>query len=285
MADISRFMFGASRREAELAEEVVAQGERVAELMQERNAAQAAAHELQLERNKFWGFTGRVCSVFRKSSGIQKAEAEAWADHTLVSRICNYFEALSENHLARAERLAEQEQELASTREALHAAEQFASQASGLREQIRELTQERDRLHEKLNRLEDGSYVAQFNRRSLEVHEWAQGKGWWQERGDLWKVAGRHVDSKFQNFTKSVIQSSLIALIHSELSEALEAIRHGNPPDDKIPEFTGLEAELADTVIRIHDMAGAYKLRVGEAIEAKMAFNHTREHKHGGKVV
>src|SRR6266436_240384 len=43
------------------------------------------------------------------------------------------------------------------------------------------------------------------------------------------------------------------ALIHSELSETLEYIRHGNPPDDKIPEFSGVEAELADTVIRILD--------------------------------
>jgi NTP pyrophosphatase (non-canonical NTP hydrolase) len=154
-----------------------------------------------------------------------------------------------------------------------------------LREQIRELTQERDRLHEKLNRLEDGNYVAQFNLRSLEVHEWARGKGWWFERDSLAKAAWEMGGNDLNRFSNSVIQSSLIALIHSELSEALEAIRHGNPPDDKIPEFTGLEAELADTVIRIHDMAGAYKLRVGEAIEAKMAFNHTREHKHGGKVV
>lgn len=55
----------------------------------------------------------------------------------------------------------------------------------------------------------------------------------------------------------------LIALMHSELSEALEAARHGNPPDDKIPEFTGLEAELGDTVIRIMDFAQKRGLRVG----------------------
>jgi NTP pyrophosphatase (non-canonical NTP hydrolase) len=72
-----------------------------------------------------------------------------------------------------------------------------------------------------------------------------------------------------------------IALIHSELSEALEADRKGIEADDKIPEFSGLEAELADTVIRILDLAGRHELRLGEAIVAKMIFNLSRERKHG----
>ncbi len=69
--------------------------------------------------------------------------------------------------------------------------------------------------------------------------------------------------------------------MHSELSEALEAMRHGNPPDDKIPEFSGVEAELADAVIRIFDYAGARGLRLGEAIVAKAQFNKSRPPKHG----
>lgn len=72
-----------------------------------------------------------------------------------------------------------------------------------------------------------------------------------------------------------------IALIHSELSEALEADRKKIDADDKIPEFTGLEAELADTIIRILDLSGRLNLRLGEAIIAKMHFNLTRPHKHG----
>lgn len=72
-----------------------------------------------------------------------------------------------------------------------------------------------------------------------------------------------------------------IALMHSELSEALEADRNGIANDDKIREFTGLEAELADTVIRIFDFAGHHNMRLGAAIMAKMAYNLQREFRHG----
>lgn len=72
-----------------------------------------------------------------------------------------------------------------------------------------------------------------------------------------------------------------IALIHSEISEALEATRTGNPADRHVPALTNLEIELADAVIRIMDMARHFNLRVGQAIVMKHAFNETRPHKHG----
>ena len=78
-------------------------------------------------------------------------------------------------------------------------------------------------------------------------------------------------------------EGELIALIHSELSEALEGLRHDNPPSDHIPQFSAVEEELADAMIRIADMAEAKGYRLEEAIKTKLEYNKTREYMHGGK--
>lgn len=71
-----------------------------------------------------------------------------------------------------------------------------------------------------------------------------------------------------------------IALIHSELSEALEAARHGNPRSDVI-NHPQVAEELADAIIRIIDLAAGLGYNIGNAVVDKMAYNATRPYKHG----
>lgn len=72
-----------------------------------------------------------------------------------------------------------------------------------------------------------------------------------------------------------------IALIHSEVSEALETLREPTKFSEKLPLYTELEEELADVVIRVMDFAEQTNCRLAEAIIAKMKYNATRPHKHG----
>lgn len=74
-----------------------------------------------------------------------------------------------------------------------------------------------------------------------------------------------------------------IALIHSEVSEVLEANREGNPPSAKIPEFSSEEDELADVVIRIMAYAHKHGYDVPGAVLAKSFYNTSRPFKHGKK--
>lgn len=142
-----------------------------------------------------------------------------------------------------------------------------------------------------MNDIEKTGVVAVIERLSQQIHSTAKDKGWWTERDYilyLITVAREEFGNdpaKDVAHATATIQLSLIALITSELSEATEAIRAGNPPDDKIPEFNGATAECADAIIRILDMCAKYNWPIGKALIAKMDFNAGRSHKHGGKVV
>ena len=74
-----------------------------------------------------------------------------------------------------------------------------------------------------------------------------------------------------------------IALIHSELSEALEALRHHNP-DSKVVSVSAAEEEIADAIIRIMDMAYHKRWNIPKALFLKMEYNKTRPYRHGGKL-
>lgn len=80
---------------------------------------------------------------------------------------------------------------------------------------------------------------------------------------------------------------ALLALVHSEVSEALEAVRDNDLAlrlgDNGKPE--GLPAELADVVIRVMDMCGLLGINLQHAIELKHGYNTKRAHRHGGKAL
>lgn len=105
------------------------------------------------------------------------------------------------------------------------------------------------------------------------IHITAKEKGWWDERDELLE---KH---------KEFVIATVIALAHSELSEALESARHGYPSSEQIPSRGNFEVELADVIIRIMDLSERLGIDLAGTIIDKMKYNATREYKHGGKAI
>lgn len=97
-------------------------------------------------------------------------------------------------------------------------------------------------------------------------HGQARRAGWWSNK------PGAGMDNP-------LLFSNKLMLAVSELAEAMEGDRK-SLMDDHLPHRPMREVELADAVIRICDLAGAYGLDLGGALAEKMAYNAQRaDHK------
>jgi NTP pyrophosphatase (non-canonical NTP hydrolase) len=125
-------------------------------------------------------------------------------------------------------------------------------------------------------------FAVALNDYKMAVSECAHDHGWWPEEG--------------RNM------GEMIALMHSELSEGLEAWRDDEPvlhykyPNyaparyEMLPEIKGelgkpcgLASEFADVIIRILDTCHTLGIPITEALIQKHKFNLTRPYRHGGK--
>lgn len=123
-----------------------------------------------------------------------------------------------------------------------------------------------------------------INELAKDIHENAVNHGFWEKEPSF---------------------PEIIALIHSELSEALEEYRNGNPPvygtcavsREHCPHYgecdthdpsgckpEGIAVELADAVIRILDYTAAAGIDMEAVITAKCRYNVGRPYRHGGKL-
>lgn len=100
---------------------------------------------------------------------------------------------------------------------------------------------------------------------------------------DLWELGGEVYHTTVAKGFFPTADAQAIALIHSEVSECLEGMRAGNPPDDKIPSFSNMEAELADVILRVVQFGYMRGFNLEGAVKAKAAYNKTRPQRHGGK--
>lgn len=140
-----------------------------------------------------------------------------------------------------------------------------------------------------------------LNELADECHMISVDHGWWPTQFK-W-AAGQEQPMKElapRNF------GELVALIHSEASAALEEycaghgvnFRYFAHPDGTIcpadTEFecplvasahkpAGIPSELADILIRVLDVCGAYGIDIDSVVQEKMGYNRTRPFRHGGR--
>jgi NTP pyrophosphatase (non-canonical NTP hydrolase) len=98
-------------------------------------------------------------------------------------------------------------------------------------------------------------------------------RGWWDvdHVRDL-EISGNESEYKIAQLHQ---YATKIALIHSEISEAMEGMRK-DKMDEHLPNRKSVEVELADALIRIFDLAGHMGLDLGAAVVEKGRYNGIR---------
>ena len=129
-----------------------------------------------------------------------------------------------------------------------------------------------------------------LNRLATEVQCVNEENGW----GGDWT---RAVDDDIaigstDQYLRSLVTVKL-ALVHSEVSEAVEALRGGCPLDknthtqteapDAMAKPEGLPSELADIIIRVLDISANLGIDIAFAVAEKVKYNATRGYLHGKK--
>lgn len=120
------------------------------------------------------------------------------------------------------------------------------------------------------------SFEEQFGAAQVAAHRVNVANGWWEDRRRL-------MTSGVPGAQANVILACL-ALVTSEVAEAMEAVRKHDPATWSDAETKDtLVRELAGAVVRCMDLAGELDLPLAEAIRAEIDANAARGFRHGGK--
>jgi NTP pyrophosphatase (non-canonical NTP hydrolase) len=109
-----------------------------------------------------------------------------------------------------------------------------------------------------------------------DINRWAVAKGFWKFVVPLVETDEIHTQVCHD---AGIVKMTKLMLVVTELAECAEGLR--KPAESGVPPFSNEEEEIADAIIRLLDYAGQYRLRIGEAINAKMAKNEGRPYRHG----